>query len=38
VSIIGPKPCGMSYQLLAGTRAPVRVWTDPWTIEPDAAR
>jgi tRNA-splicing ligase RtcB (3'-phosphate/5'-hydroxy nucleic acid ligase) len=28
----------MTYQLLAGTRAPVRVWTDPWTIEPDAAR
>jgi tRNA-splicing ligase RtcB len=26
------------YELLAGTRAPVRVWTDPWAIEPEAAR
>lgn len=23
----------MPYQTLPGTRAPVRVWTDPWTIE-----
>jgi len=28
----------MPYQMLAGTRAPVRVWTDPWSIEPEAAR
>ena len=28
----------MSYTLLPGTRAPVRVWTDPATIEADAAR
>jgi tRNA-splicing ligase RtcB (3'-phosphate/5'-hydroxy nucleic acid ligase) len=28
----------VTYQMLAGTRAPVRVWTDPWSIEPDAAR
>ncbi|GAA1792983.1 RtcB family protein [Luedemannella flava] len=26
------------YELLAGTKAPVRVWTDPWAIEADAAR
>jgi tRNA-splicing ligase RtcB len=26
----------MAYQMLPGTRAPVRVWTDPWTIEPSA--
>ncbi len=26
------------YETLAGTHAPVRVWTDPWSIEPDAAR
>jgi tRNA-splicing ligase RtcB len=28
----------LNYQTLAGTRAPVRVWTDPWSIEPEAAR
>jgi len=28
----------MSYELLPGTRAPVKVWTDPWTIEPEAQR
>ncbi|GIF78217.1 RtcB family protein [Asanoa siamensis] len=28
----------MSYTLLPGTRAPVRVWTDPATIEEQAAR
>ncbi|HEX6872769.1 MAG TPA: RtcB family protein [Micromonosporaceae bacterium] len=28
----------MSYTLLPGTRAPVKVWTDPWEIEPDAQR
>ncbi|MBO4205636.1 RtcB family protein [Micromonospora echinofusca] len=28
----------MSYTLLYGTRAPVRVWTDPWTIEEGATR
>ncbi|MGW4499764.1 RtcB family protein [Micromonospora sp. NPDC004336] len=28
----------MSYTPLAGTRAPVRVWTDPYAIEPQAAR
>ncbi|MFG1891358.1 RtcB family protein [Micromonospora sp. NPDC049051] len=28
----------MSYTPLAGTRAPVRVWTDPYGIEPQAAR
>ncbi|MEV4538623.1 RtcB family protein [Asanoa sp. NPDC049518] len=28
----------MSYTLLPGTRAPVRVWTDPATIEADATR
>ena len=28
----------MSYTLLPGTRAPVKVWTDPLTIEPEAAR
>src|SRR5262245_45583847 len=26
------------YELLAGTRAPVRVWTDPYAIEPEAAK
>jgi tRNA-splicing ligase RtcB len=28
----------MGYELLAGTRAPVRVWTDPYNIEPQAAQ
>ncbi len=28
----------MSYTLLPGTRAPVRVWTDPYAIEPQAAQ
>jgi tRNA-splicing ligase RtcB (3'-phosphate/5'-hydroxy nucleic acid ligase) len=28
----------MTYTLLPGTRAPVKVWTDPETIEPEAAR
>ena len=28
----------MTYALLPGTRAPVKVWTDPWSIEPDATR
>lgn len=28
----------MTYTLLPGTRAPVKVWTDPWTIEPEAAQ
>jgi len=28
----------MSHTLLPGTRAPVKVWTDPATIEPEAAR
>lgn len=28
----------MGYQLLPGTRAPVRVWTDPYGIEPQAAQ
>jgi tRNA-splicing ligase RtcB (3'-phosphate/5'-hydroxy nucleic acid ligase) len=28
----------MGHTLLAGTRAPVRVWTDPYAIEPQAAR
>ncbi|MGK5522795.1 RtcB family protein [Micromonospora sp. URMC 107] len=28
----------MSYTPLAGTRAPVRVWTDPYGIEPQAAQ
>lgn len=28
----------MSHTLLAGTRAPVKVWTDPYGIEPEAAR
>jgi tRNA-splicing ligase RtcB len=28
----------MTYELLPGTRAPVKVWTDPWTIEPEAQR
>jgi tRNA-splicing ligase RtcB len=28
----------MGYELLAGTRAPVRVWTDPYSIEPQAAQ
>jgi tRNA-splicing ligase RtcB len=28
----------MSYTLLPGTRAPVKVWTDPYAIEADAAR
>ncbi|MEV2237442.1 RtcB family protein [Micromonospora sp. NPDC049891] len=28
----------MGFSLLAGTRAPVRVWTDPYGIEPQAAR
>ncbi len=28
----------MGYTLLAGTRAPVRVWTDPYAIEAEAAR
>jgi len=27
-----------TFSLLPGTKAPVRVWTDPWTIEPEAAR
>src|SRR5262245_17277456 len=27
-----------TYSLLPGTRAPVKVWIDPWTIEPEAAR
>lgn len=26
----------MTYQALPGTRAPVRVWADPWAIEPAA--
>jgi tRNA-splicing ligase RtcB (3'-phosphate/5'-hydroxy nucleic acid ligase) len=26
----------MSYEVLPGTRAPVRVWADPWTIEQQA--
>lgn len=26
----------MGYQLLPGTRSPVRVWTDPWSIEHEA--
>lgn len=28
----------MAYTLLPGTRAPVRVWTDPAGIEPEAQR
>lgn len=28
----------MTYTLLPGTRTPVKVWTDPWTIEPEAAQ
>src|SRR5262245_59615060 len=28
----------MGYELLPGTRAPVRVWTDPNGIEPEAAQ
>jgi tRNA-splicing ligase RtcB len=28
----------VTYSLLPGTRAPVKVWTDPWTIEPQAAQ
>ncbi|MFE9692950.1 RtcB family protein [Micromonospora sp. NPDC005806] len=28
----------MGFTPLAGTRAPVRVWTDPWTIEAQAAQ
>ncbi|HEY3504991.1 MAG TPA: RtcB family protein [Actinocatenispora sp.] len=28
----------MSYTMLPGTRAPVRVWADPSTVEPDALR
>ncbi|HWH00159.1 MAG TPA: RtcB family protein [Pilimelia sp.] len=28
----------MGFTLLPGTRAPVRVWTDPYGIEPEAAR
>lgn len=28
----------MGYELLAGTKAPVRVWTDPYSIEPEAAQ
>ncbi|MFY1636420.1 RtcB family protein [Solwaraspora sp. WMMB335] len=28
----------MSHALLPGTRAPVKVWTDPWGIEPEATR
>ena len=28
----------MTYTVLPGTKAPVRVWTDPWTIEPEAAQ
>ncbi len=28
----------MTYTLLPGTRAPVKVWTDPNTIEPDAVK
>lgn len=28
----------MGYTLLPGTRAPVRVWTDPYSIEPQAAQ
>jgi tRNA-splicing ligase RtcB len=28
----------MGYELLAGTKAPVRVWTDPYGIEPEAAQ
>lgn len=28
----------MTYTLLPGTKAPVKVWTDPWTIKPEAAR
>lgn len=28
----------MTYALLPGTRAPVKVWTDLWTIEPEAAQ
>lgn len=28
----------MPYTTLPGTRAPVKVWTDPWTIEPQAAQ
>ena len=27
-----------TYNLLPGTRAPVKVWTDPWSIEAEAAR
>jgi tRNA-splicing ligase RtcB (3'-phosphate/5'-hydroxy nucleic acid ligase) len=27
----------MSYEMLPGTRAPVKVWTDPYGIEPEAA-
>jgi tRNA-splicing ligase RtcB len=26
------------YEVLPGTKAPVRVWTDPWSIEPEAAK
>jgi tRNA-splicing ligase RtcB (3'-phosphate/5'-hydroxy nucleic acid ligase) len=28
----------VTYTLLPGTKAPVKVWTDPWTIEPEAAQ
>lgn len=28
----------MPYAILPGTIAPVKVWTDPWTIEPPAAQ
>jgi tRNA-splicing ligase RtcB len=28
----------VTYTLLPGTRAPVKVWTDPWSIEPEAQR
>ncbi|HKT00995.1 MAG TPA: RtcB family protein [Rugosimonospora sp.] len=28
----------MTYTLMPGTRAPVKVWTDPWSIEPEASR
>ncbi|MET8123960.1 RtcB family protein, partial [Micromonospora sp. NPDC005291] len=28
----------MGFTPLAGTRAPVRVWTDPYAIEPQAAK
>lgn len=28
----------MPYAILPGTAAPVKVWTDPWTIEPPAAQ